>query len=137
MMNETGAGKQEERDQEDRKTRVFVYGTLKRGFGNHRFIAQARFLGRAITSKDYALYVSGIPYVVRDEPVSCIHGEVYAVDQSTLNTLDRLEGHPGWYRRELISVCLPERAKSERDIDAWIYFNPSATGKLVPDGQYR
>ena len=116
---------------------VFVYGTLKKGFGNHRLLAHAKFMGQAVTSEAYALYISSIPFVIRKEQVSCIHGEVYQVDRATLASLDSLEGHPGWYKREKITVSLREKQSERKMITAWIYFYPNPTGRLQNDGNYR
>jgi gamma-glutamylaminecyclotransferase len=117
---------------------VFVYGTLKNGFNNHHLLASSFFLGRAVTCRDYALYSSSIPFVIRDQPVSQIHGEAYGVSHQTLNKLDDLEGHPTWYRREQIPVCLyDEKSRKEKLLVAWIYFYPNPTGQLIQDGIYR
>ena len=72
--------------------RVFVYGTLKRGFRNHRFLEKSRFLGEAYTVAAYRMLDGRFP-VLRDSgsdqmPVS---GEVYEIDASTLIALDDLE----------------------------------------------
>ena len=48
----------------DTKHKVFVYGTLKKGFGNHRFLRGSVFLGNARTNDHFALYESGIPFVI-------------------------------------------------------------------------
>ena len=114
---------------------IFVYGTLKSGYGNNYLLKGAECLGGAKTVEKYALYEQGIPYVVKSEPVAQIQGEVYLVDSATLARLDQLEGHPGWYYRELIPVIL------DRDIyqllSAWIYFYPYPKGRLLPDGQFK
>ncbi len=118
------------------ETAVFVYGTLKKGFGNHRLLSGAVFLGQAVTEEFYALYVSGIPFVIRDKQVSSIHGEIYLVGQAMLKDLDNLEGHPGWYKREQISVCLQDGKCTNKYIHAWIYFFPKPIGQLQADGIY-
>lgn len=117
-------------------TAVFVYGTLKKGFGNHYLLSDAALLGQAVTKEHYALYVSGIPFVTRNKQVSPIHGEVYLVGQATLKDLDRLEGHPNWYKREQISVYLQNPDQSIKQVLAWIYFFPNPTGRLQTDGIY-
>ena len=54
--------------------RVFVYGTLKRGFCNHALLDEAEFIGEATTverfgfylgADDYAPEVDEIPYLYR------------------------------------------------------------------------
>ncbi|WP_027359763.1 gamma-glutamylcyclotransferase family protein [Desulforegula conservatrix] len=114
---------------------LFVYGTLKKGFGNHGLLANAEFKGNAITQEKYALYVAGIPFVIKDESISHIHGELYVVNQATLAKLDRLEGHPDCYKRETIKVSLEEREAAEA-IAAWIYFYPEKRGLLIQSGIY-
>lgn len=115
---------------------VFVYGTLKRGFGNHHLLNGSKFISQAITKEKYALYVSGIPFVIEDEPVSHIAGEVYEVDDKTLARLDHLEGHPDWYRRKSVDVSVnkDEGTGDARLIEAWIYFFPKRQGTLVESG---
>lgn len=111
---------------------LFVYGTLKRGFSNNHLLNQAEFLGAAKTLGKYSLWVSGIPYVFKGEAVSYIHGELYHVDNLTLKIIDRLEGHPEWYRREEVKV-VTEKGET---VTAWLYFYPEKRGKLVKAGRY-
>ncbi len=113
---------------------VFVYGTLKRGFHNHHYLADAMFIDSAQTVRPYAMYVAGIPYVARHEPVSRIHGELFAVDEQTLHVLDQLESHPDWYCREQVEVlCNADNSP----VIAWLYFNPDSSGRLIEDGMFR
>ena len=76
--------------------RVFVYGTLKRGFPNHEVgLAGQRFLGRFHTAEAYPLVVAGRWFspVLLAEPGHGhrVHGEVFAVGDDVLTDLDRLE----------------------------------------------
>lgn len=113
---------------------IFVYGTLKRGIGNHGFIAGSEFLGEAVTVGRYALHIDGgLPMVDRDNPVSIIHGEVYQVNEDTMGRLDGLEGHPVWYRRELVTVRLVD----DTLVDAWIYFHTAPSGPVESSGVFR
>jgi gamma-glutamylaminecyclotransferase len=89
-------------------TRVFVYGSLKSGFHNNRFLTEngARLLRRDVrTSKGFALYSLGrFPAMVDvgegDEGV--VTGELWNVSERCLAALDRLEGHPDFYTRTTI-----------------------------------
>ena len=120
------------------KHMVFVYGTLKRGFSNNRLLSGSKFLGEARTEGKFALYESGIPFVIEIERVSQISGEVYEVDERTLALLDRLEGHPDWYCRKIVEVTINADACDEADktIQAWIYFFPEKQGALVESGVF-
>lgn len=78
---------------------VFVYGTLKRGHGNHRLLEAggARLLGTD-SIKGWSMHDLGaFPAVA--EGWDTVHGEVFEVDAETLARLDRLEGIPSFYQR--------------------------------------
>jgi gamma-glutamylaminecyclotransferase len=111
---------------------VFVYGTLKQGFSNDRYLSGSKFLGTGWTVNKYAMYSDGLPFVIMTEPVSQIQGELYQVDDITLDLLDDIEGHPNWYRREQVEICLDDGNYSITK--AWVYFNKNNTGTLVPSG---
>ncbi len=111
---------------------LFTYGTLQREFSNHRYLAGSKFLGTGRTKEKYALYCDGLPFLILNEPVSQIQGELYQVDDITLDLLDDLEGHPNWYRREQAEICLDDG--SQPDIKAWIFFSENNSGTLVPSG---
>ncbi len=82
---------------------VFVYGTLRYGQSNHYLLAQSERLGNHTTPPIYSLFDLGsYPAVI--EGHSAIYGEVYRVNDSTLQQLDRLEDVPVDYRREQIET---------------------------------
>ena len=90
---------------------VFVYGTLKKGFPNHtRWMAAARRLCRLRTRERYRLVLNGerlSPCLMAgDGRGHHVIGEVYAVDASSLQQLDRLERihRPDGYRRRRMVV---------------------------------
>lgn len=85
--------------------RVFVYGTLLFGEGSHHLLTRARWIGPARTEDGYTLHDLGhFPAMVKAGSSSII-GEVYDVDSRTLAAMDRLEGHPRFYRRALIVLA--------------------------------
>lgn len=101
---------------------VFVYGTLKRGFGNHRVMADAggEFVCEGRTVTPFPLVVQGLPYLIfRPGNGQRVEGEVYRIaDDEGWYRLDSLEGHPNFYRRKLIEV-----EGEDGDIyEAWAYF---------------
>jgi len=108
--------------------RVFVYGSLKNGRGNHRLLAQSKFLGRCyIEGKFRLLSLGGYPGLVASSKVSDgrIVGEVYQVNEDTLQTLDWLEGHPRYYERQKVATQFK---------NAWAYFLPEEyLSKGLPD----
>jgi gamma-glutamylcyclotransferase (GGCT)/AIG2-like uncharacterized protein YtfP len=108
--------------------RLFVYGTLMRGFdhpmarllaANADFVGEARCRGRLYLVKHYP----GL--VLSDDPADIVHGEVYrlrAPDQ-LLREFDMYEAcgegfaPPTEYLRQMVSVTDPDGAASE----AWTY----------------
>lgn len=86
--------------QPDDAHRLFVYGTLRKGHGNHVLLKDATFLGVRHTQPEYTMmHLGGFPGVIVGGKTSIV-GEVYEVtDPAQLKRIDRLEGHPGWYVR--------------------------------------
>lgn len=111
--------------------RVFVYGTLKRGHGNHRVLERggARFVGPdriAGTMHDYGAFP-----VVTLAGAGSVHGEVYEVTAETLQRLDILEGTPTFYQRT--------RVRMSTGSEAWVYVMDSARlvdTRRVPSGRW-
>lgn len=77
---------------------VFVYGTLKKGGGNYRLLENATFVAKGHTQeKMQMLSAGGFPVVFPDVPRGYVTGEIYAVDDKTLASLDRLESAGSMY----------------------------------------
>lgn len=114
--------------------RLFVYGSLKRGFRHHEELAGVDFLGEVTTASGYRLVRYGdYPALVRSlpaeddagavggEPVrpsrgasnvgpGVVQGELYGVPEARLPTLDAFEECPSLYQRELIELSDGSRA---------------------------
>ncbi len=82
---------------------VFVYGTLKRGHGNHHWLADAPFRGEA-ELPDVVLHDLG-PFPMAVPGEGLVRGEVYAIDAAALLRLDRLEGYPRLYDRRPLPLA--------------------------------
>ncbi|KAI5064590.1 hypothetical protein GOP47_0021260, partial [Adiantum capillus-veneris] len=89
---------------------AFVYGTLKRGFGNHWLMEElmagshAHFLGYALTKRRFPLVCGPfqVPFLLHSPSPSGHHvrGELYQVDSLAISRLDELEGvGKGHYER--------------------------------------
>ncbi|MCG7921012.1 MAG: gamma-glutamylcyclotransferase [Candidatus Thiodiazotropha lotti] len=104
-------------------SRVFVYGTLRRAQVNHDLLNSASYLGNHQTQPVYKMYHLGsYPGVVKRGSTS-ISGEVFLVDALTMSHLDRLEGYPRAYTRELIPTPWGQ---------AWIYlYRGSLRGRQI------
>jgi gamma-glutamylcyclotransferase (GGCT)/AIG2-like uncharacterized protein YtfP len=82
---------------------VFVYGTLKRGHGNHHWLAGASFEGEARLPGVVLHDLGPFPMAVAGE--GTVTGEVYCVDAAGLARLDRLEGYPRLYDRRPLALA--------------------------------
>ena len=125
-------------------TKVFVYGTLKRGQPNHRVIEGAEFLSCAVTLGGWSMIDGWFPVVMAGSD-GCVAGEVYEVDGPCLAALDRLEGNGRMYQREVVDLELEGGEFTE----AWMYVGtpaawsyrgdrmaPSEAGRLAwPEGK--
>lgn len=119
---------------------VFVYGTLLRGEHNNDALRTATFLTEARTkSRFYAMADFGAYPAVFSPGIGemgQVIGELFSVDGDTLCLLDELEGHPNFYRRELVPV------EGGRDNWAWMYVLSARTVrsrsyKIVPSLDWR
>lgn len=91
-------------------TRLFVYGTLKRGCKNHHLMSAGTYLGDARTAPGYRLHDLGdFPGMVVDATDTAgVTGEVWSVSAAALARLDAFEGVPeGLYRRERVPLLPP------------------------------
>ena len=83
--------------------RLGVYGTLRKGEGNHDFLRGCEYVGEK-RLEGYSLHDAGyFPYAVREDG-SEITIEIYDVEDVIIDHCDMLEGHPNHYRRTLVSV---------------------------------
>lgn len=108
---------------------VFVYGTLKKAHGNHRLLKGSKYLGTGLTKNRYVMYEDGIPYVSKSFSLTNISGELYEVSGATLDSLDMLEGHPIWYKREKTIIKTIDKNGNIKLTNAWLYFN-----EMIPPG---
>lgn len=107
-------------------TRVFVYGTLKRG-GKIRGLdslnwtrnqESATFIGAATTKESaFSLYDLGPFPAASLRGEHKIAGEVWEVNDEMFATLDSIEGYPDFYSRTVIDTTQGK---------AWMYYLPNA-----------
>jgi gamma-glutamylcyclotransferase (GGCT)/AIG2-like uncharacterized protein YtfP len=104
---------------------VFVYGSLKRDQSNHQQLQGCSWQGEAWLA-GLALYDLG-PFpmaVASDDPHQRLEGEVYAVNAAQLLELDRFEGVPRLYQRQL------HRLRDGRSV--WVYVGRLQQVRYVP-----
>ena len=85
--------------------RMFCYGTLKRDGVAHYLMKNSVFLRVITTHPRYCMYrIACFPGMVVGEETGGVQGELFEVDASVVKSLDRYEGVPGLFRRELIDL---------------------------------
>jgi gamma-glutamylaminecyclotransferase len=110
---------------------LFVYGTLKRGFHNHKRLSSARFVESLQTIAGYQLYnYNGAPIMIFSGGESRVTGELYEVTRSVLEKIDEREGHPTMYRRETIIV------RDSREAQAYIWRGDLQGAKRITSGAW-
>jgi len=104
---------------------LFVYGTLKHGYGNYeRLLYNARFLGEAVSvNKNFVLEDCGVPFLIenddaRETRIGRVKGELFEINDEHLRRCDRLEGHPDNYCREQRQFWLTGEGTPR---EAWVY----------------
>jgi len=111
---------------------VFVYGTLKEGFPNFATNQGLRKPGRFRTRQRYPFYLVGerhSPWLIDTPGVGeRIAGQVFEVDQATLEAMDRLEriAEADGYRRVVLEV----EAEDGSGLSAFAYLQQARL--LVP-----
>lgn len=138
-----------------RKHLLFVYGSLKHGFGRHKTLSGAVFIGTATTDKNYAIYqISGYPAMIDEKhqqgPVRGagrhIWGELYEVDESILIECDMVEGvSQGLFERREVELSeihptgLPQTQETYSDFHkkrAQAYFFKKQVGGAKDCGSF-
>jgi gamma-glutamylcyclotransferase (GGCT)/AIG2-like uncharacterized protein YtfP len=118
---------------------ILTYGTLRKGYGNHHYMENSKFIGKGKTVNKYQMSASGIPFVHPDIPLHNVVVEVYEVTEEQLPFIDRLEGYDpnnhekSWYKRTPIPVKLDDG----KEITASIYFNDEIGSTIVESGDYK
>jgi gamma-glutamylaminecyclotransferase len=109
--------------------KIFVYGTLKRGFHNNSILGPSEFLGVRLTQRRFTMYDGRqFPYVI-PEGNHTIVGELYEVDDKILERLDWLEGvKANHYKR----METPVHTDHDQ-VWAWIYVASPDTAVYVKD----
>lgn len=100
---------------------VFVYGSLRQGFGNHGLLAEnnAKFIGNSTIRARLYTEHWGWPFIKFSwSNKERVVGEVYEVDRPCMNRLDQLEGYS--YNRSH-NLFNRKRATTDKGQIVWIY----------------
>lgn len=125
----------------NQKHLLFVYGTLKRGYGNHHYLGDdAIFYGKAKVTNVCLYHGPGFPYAFLTDDGAIAKGELYQIDDAALARCDSLEGYPYHYDRKKVLVVLNENTIDDPFIwteEAWIYVSPNQPrGSKIESGEW-
>jgi len=100
---------------------VAVYGTLKKDYSNYySYLTSSKYLGGGQTKDKYPLVIKGLPYLIEEKGNGHnVEVDIFKVSGTVLTQLDRLEGHPNWYRRKQIDI----QTIDGKVLKCWTYFN--------------
>jgi gamma-glutamylcyclotransferase (GGCT)/AIG2-like uncharacterized protein YtfP len=115
-----------------RMATLFVYGTLMKDMRNHVYLEKAQFIGGATTKPEFELMSNGSIPAMRDGKET-VKGELYEVDEPTLQSLDTLEEvNSKLYEKREIEIdgrkAIAYLGASIFNFDTWEH---------VPNGDYR
>jgi len=119
---------------------VAVYGTLKRGFGNHRVLEMdnGEYVGTGRTVKPWTMYGGhGFPRVVEQERSDGVGVHVELFECPDVSNMDMLEGHPRFFERKEVEVAIYNDTEIQEVVTAWMYFHPpisNSHAELQEDG---
>lgn len=120
----------------DNTKKIFVYGTLKRG---KPLAAMLNGFPKLVDAylKGYAMYSQGaFPVIVHRPAAACrVWGEVYNLPNATIAVLDRIEGAPYTYNRELVQAWGTGQ-DSVIPCECYVYQRPVESLALVPNGRW-
>lgn len=102
---------------------VFVYGTLKSGYRANYKLEGGEYIGPAKTPPIFQMFGrgAGFPMITLvEENGHEVLGEVYRVNEATMQSLDQYEGVPHFYKRMRVAAIV-DKPEWPDPIDVWIY----------------
>lgn len=117
------------------KILVAVYGSLRKGLGNHRLLQNSKYLGEFKTEPVFSLYSLGSYPGLKENGTTSVVMEVYEVNKETAIRVDNLEDYtPGEkaYFYDKIPIETPWGIAS-----VYTYVNPISEDRLVKSGDWK
>ncbi len=107
------------------ESKLFVYGTLKRGLGNNRLLVHTDFLGVATSIDRFNIYDCGFPCAEFNPDGKHLKGEIYDLTEHDFYFTDMLESNGSLYQREIREFDLHGEI-----VKAWIYIIITPFGRF-------
>jgi gamma-glutamylcyclotransferase (GGCT)/AIG2-like uncharacterized protein YtfP len=115
---------------------LFVYGTLKSGFGANDLLQPAKLVAQEVALRGFNMYSNGAyPMVVESPyPKDTVYGEIWEIHEDALRRLDSYEGHPHLFVRGWLSSDQIEFS-SDHGVMMY-YYNRPTSGFHVESGRF-
>lgn len=114
-------------------TRLFIYGTLKRGHSNESVMERigAQYEGEASVNGAALLTTEYFPGMV-PQPESSVIGQSWLVDEEGLSVLDYFEGVPHLFYREEVDIMSVDSSNNLLSQSGYAYFYNNDKSKNKP-----
>lgn len=119
-----------------KKNLIAVYGSLRKGLGNHRLLENANYLGEFKSEPIYNLHSLGGFPGLKNGGNTAVVMEVYEVDEPTARRVDQLEGYDPnsndntFYDKEMIETPYGEAG-------VYLYVRNLEPESIVESGDWR
>jgi len=115
-------------------TKIFCYGTLKRGHGANRFLDGQKFI-RESTIVGSIYHLGGFPGYKETEQ-GVVHGEIYEVDDDCLRRLDSYEGYRPDNEMHSLYLRKEKTADCGEDVNIYVYNRSVTHDRKIEDGRF-
>ncbi len=118
-----------------KKTLIAVYGSLRKGMGNDYLLSTSKYLGEFQTKPEFSLYSLGYYPGLKTNGNTSVTMEVYAVDDTVAEKVDRLEGYTPGGNNTFYDKIPIETPYGEASV--YIYVNDIPQERLVESGDWK
>jgi len=111
-------------------SKVFVYGSLRKGGRLHGALVGCEFITTCRTKPEYSLRSLGAFPALCPGGDTAVLGEVYEVSELIKQRLDQIEGHPRLYVRTPIVVG------DDIEVEAYLFHHNVKDEDLIASGDW-
>lgn len=117
--------------------KLFVYGTLKKGYRLNSILKDSRYIGKG--NLYGTLHTNGFYPILTFNPKKTVYGEIYEVDKATLQLTDQIEFGAG-YKRKLIDVQMDslklKHLSNYGNIQCYVYYQDNCDLSIIEGGNF-
>jgi len=117
-----------------KKNLISVYGSLRKNMGNDHLLSTSEYLGDFQTNPEFSLYSLGYYPGLKTGGTTSVTMEVYAVDDTVAERVDRLEGYTPGGNNTFYDKIPIETPYGEASV--YIYVNDIPQERLVESGDW-